>query len=217
MSNKISRFFGRMFATIIQYTVGLVMPWWLIDGVNDFLIDSYEERFDDYSNWHKYTYGAILPWWIMFLIVKTITKNNEKKQEQLEQKLDELEAQRDYQSSRASDNVNSLDIDDGELNTQQDEKSALKSKKEEKVKAEKNFYCKQCGFHVVDVKSPIGKHGKCNAEHFSNHAHSWVDMGKVGEYRSQCQLCGVTIDHEQQSIYSMKCILGNQHKWKRLN
>lgn len=53
---------------LIQYTIGLIFPWWLIDLVNRKLIDGYSGQFNSYNKFIRYTIGLILPWWILALL-----------------------------------------------------------------------------------------------------------------------------------------------------
>lgn len=92
MTNKVKRFFGKVFSTLIQYTIGLVMPWWLLNAINKGLISSYEKKFYRFSKLHRYTYGIILPWWFLF-IVEVIRK--QLKKESIESESESLEVSLD--------------------------------------------------------------------------------------------------------------------------
>jgi len=67
MTSKIERFFGKMIALLIQYTIGLVLPWWIIDAINSFIFDSYSSKFSSFKKINRYTIGLILPWWILLV------------------------------------------------------------------------------------------------------------------------------------------------------
>jgi len=67
MASKIERFFGKMIAFLIQYTVGLVLPWWLIDAINNIVIDGYLSKFSNFKKINRYTFGLILPWWTLLI------------------------------------------------------------------------------------------------------------------------------------------------------
>ncbi len=193
MANAIERFFGKVYSNIITYTIGLVLPWWLVDFIADGFgaIESYESKSTKYRKIHRYTYGLILPWWTLYVF-------NPKKKEPYEEDVEDSRLRIKGSGVAASAMSESIDI-----------------KESEKSPKEKNYYCSQCGLHVVEEKTPIGKHGKCPEKPASNWAHKWTDMGYVGKFKSTCQLCGITINHDQQSIHSMKCVKGVQHKWKR--
>lgn len=53
---------------LIQYTIGLLFPWWLIDFINARLIEGYSGKFTEYGKLIKYTLGLVLPWWILILL-----------------------------------------------------------------------------------------------------------------------------------------------------
>ena len=190
MTTKVDRFFGKVFATLIQYTIGLVLPWWLLNSINKALIESYTEKFLHFGKLHRYTYGIILPWWLLY----AVGKSNSKSQKEV--------------------------INEGETSVGNMEKSAKmffaqKANKSERKSKEKNFYCTGCGMHVTDVRAPVEKHGKCPEKEASNWSHHWTDMGYVGKYKSSCQLCGITVYHDSQFLHSMKCFAGSKHKWKQ--
>jgi hypothetical protein len=53
---------------IIQYTIGLVLPWWVIDIINRRLIEGYGSKFLSYSKFNRWVVGLILPWWVPILL-----------------------------------------------------------------------------------------------------------------------------------------------------
>jgi hypothetical protein len=59
--------FKDMLTIIIQYTVGLILPWWLIDFINRNLIEGYQSKFLSYSKLNRWVIGLILPWWVLIL------------------------------------------------------------------------------------------------------------------------------------------------------
>ncbi len=66
--NKLVRFLKeKVLVTVIQFTIGLMLPWWVIDLINCKLIECYESIFHNYNKFMRYSFGLILPWWTMFL------------------------------------------------------------------------------------------------------------------------------------------------------
>ena len=59
--------FKEALAMIIQYTIGLVLPWWVVDIINRNLIEGYNSKFLIYSQFNKRIIGLILPWWVPIL------------------------------------------------------------------------------------------------------------------------------------------------------
>ena len=53
---------------IIQYTIGLVLPWWVIDIINRNMIEGYGSNFSSYSKFNRWVIGLILPWWVPVLL-----------------------------------------------------------------------------------------------------------------------------------------------------
>jgi hypothetical protein len=67
--NKIVKFLKETVLTfIIQYSIGLILPWWVIDIINRSLIEGYDSKFSNYSKLGKWVIGLILPWWILVLL-----------------------------------------------------------------------------------------------------------------------------------------------------
>jgi len=94
MASKIGIFFGKMIAFLIQYTIGLVLPWWLIDIINNFIINGYSSKFTNFKKINRYTFGLILPWWTLLIFEgnkqsKTegsISSNNKQTKDDVEKK-----------------------------------------------------------------------------------------------------------------------------------
>lgn len=61
-------FLNKAFAWLIQYTIGLLFPWWLIDIINRSILESYDSKFLSYKKINRYTVGLIFPWWALFLV-----------------------------------------------------------------------------------------------------------------------------------------------------
>jgi len=101
---------------------------------------------------------------------------------------------------------------------------AEKQKEHKQNTKKKNYYCRSCNKHVVSEKHPrkLGRplDDRCPAYKSSNSSHDWTDMGYVGDYKSTCKHCGLTVWHEKQFLHSMLCSKqgkGQSHDWKPLN
>ena len=64
--NKLTRFLKeKVLTALIQFTIGLILPWWVIDLINSQLVEGYVGKFYNYKKIIRYTVGIILPWWTL--------------------------------------------------------------------------------------------------------------------------------------------------------
>lgn len=67
--NKVTIYLKEKVLTrIIQYTIGLILPWWVIDLINRQIVNGYDSQFLNYKKIYRYTVGLILPWWILNIL-----------------------------------------------------------------------------------------------------------------------------------------------------